>query len=240
MDSQENTMLQEISLRSSNYDDLDNWIIDQSCNNTFGQTKYQCTHFVAEAHPTKYGSIRQSLLEVQARNHCENKLQLSLRRTELQIEKLTKAQQEEPDPIEKEIIQCDIDEAYIDKGVWIRKLLQSHMEKKYFLDYIKEEANEEEIRQALDGDPEEEDKYWIARMAKQSAVDMLSGGSINMGNMESILQMKPEHQTKTLNAALRYGGAVNTGIDKLKEAAEADIKYLDKDDDVTHLLTDGE
>ena len=76
-------------------------------------------------------------------------------------------------------------------------------------------------------------------MAKQSAVDMISTGTINAGNVESILQMPVEHQEKVLNAAMRYSGVVASGIDRLREQSESEIKYLDKDTSTrSKLLTD--
>ena len=65
-------------------------------------------------------------------------------------------------------------------------------------------------------------------MAKQSAVDMLSSGTINQGNMESILQMNEKDQVKCIDAAMKYSGVVNAGINALRAESEAAIKYLGK------------
>ena len=241
MDSPENMMRQEISLRSSDKDEYDEWLIDNSYNAVFPQTKYQCVNYVAESNPTKYAAIRQSCLEIGARKHSLEKIKVSRRKEEIHIKQLTKQRDESDDPLEKEMIQCDIDLAWIDMKVWEKKMLQNEMEMRFFLDYVKEECgeNEEEVRHYLNGDSNEEDKYWIARMAKQSAVDMLSSGTINQGNMESILQMPQEHQKLAFNAAMRFSGVVSTGIDQMRLNAESEIKYLDKDTGTrSRLLTD--
>ena len=168
-------------------------------------------------------------------------IKINYRKGQVQIQLLKRTQEEEPDPLKKELIQCEIDMEEIDAKAWEKKLLQGYQEQGYFLDYIKEECgdNEEEILQSLKGNKQEEDKYWIARMAKQSAVDMISTGTINAGNVESILQMPEEHQRGVLNAAMRYSGVVASGIDRLREQSESEIKYLDKDTSTrSKLLTD--
>ena len=240
MESPENMMRQELNLRASSRDEYDKWLIDNSVHNPFGQTEYQCVNYVVESHPTKYAAIRQACLEISSREQSIKKCGINKKKSDIKIKQLEKHRDESNDPLEKEMIQCDIDLEQIDNHVWEKKHLQSYQEQKYFLDYIKTECGEpEEVKRFLDGDRDEENKYWIARMAKQSAVDMLSSGTINQGNMESILQMPQEHQKLAFNAAMRYSGVVSTGIDQMRLNAESEIKYLDKDTGTrSRLLTD--
>ena len=240
MDTPENMMRQELNLRSSSRDEYDEWLIDNSEYNAFGQTEYQCINYVAESHPTKYAAIRQACLEINSREQSLKKCKINKRKSDLHIKQLEKQRDQSDDPLEKEMIQCDIDLEWMDNHIWEKKTLQAYQEQRYFLDYVKRECDEqEEVRKFLDGDRDEENKYWIARMAKQSAVDMLSSGTINQGNMESILQMPQEHQRLAFNAAMRYSGVVNTGIDQMRLDAESEIKYLDKDTGTrSRLLTD--
>ena len=241
MEKPENLMRQETSRLSSKRNELDEWIIDHSRHTPFGQTEYQCRNYVLEQQPTKYAAIRQACMEVSQREQAIDKIKINHRKGQVQIQLLKRNQEAEPDPLKKELIQCEIDMELLDAKVWEKKLLQGYQEQSYFLNYIKEECgdNEEEILQSLKGNKQEEDKYWIARMAKQSAVDMISTGTINAGNVESILQMPVEHQEKVLNAAMRYSGVVASGIDRLREQSESEIKYLDKDTSTrSKLLTD--
>ena len=46
-------------------------------------------------------------------------------------------------------------------------------------------------------DPENEKNYWITRLGKQSAIDMLSYGKISSGNMDSITNMPSEDSRKS-------------------------------------------
>jgi len=73
---------------------------------------------------------------------------------------------------------------------------------------------------------EEEHKYWIARMAKQSAIDLLTTGRIQAGNLESMLQMNPEDQAAVTDLALTYSTAMNHCIGKFKANAEDKVEGM--------------
>ena len=59
--------------------------------------------------------------------------------------------------------------------------------------------------------------YWIARMGKQAAMDIISYGRIGSGNMTSIMDMPEEDQVETLGIAVKYSGMIGGGIDKLNK-----------------------
>ena len=72
----------------------------------------------------------------------------------------------------------------------------------------------------------EEHKYWIARMAKQASVDLLTTGRIQAGNLDSMLQMSPEDQAAVTDLALTYSTAVNRSVGAIKEAAEDRVEKM--------------
>ena len=72
----------------------------------------------------------------------------------------------------------------------------------------------------------EEHKYWIARMAKQCAIDLLTTGRVQSGNLESMLMMKPEDQAAITDLALTYSTAMNHSIGKFKEIAENKVENM--------------
>ena len=245
MDTQESMMREEIARRSSDKDEFDEWLIERATHLAFPQTEYQCRQFVANSHPTRSRAVKQCMLEVQTRKHSLEKVKIAARKNDLIIAKFERDIENEQDPIEREILSCDRDDAVLDGIIWTKKVLQCEMEMRYFLDYIKEhvdtetEVAKEYVQKIFERNPEEEHQYWIARMAKQSAVDMLSSGTINQGNMESILQMNEKDQVKCIDAAMKYSGVVNAGINALRAESEAAIKYLGKED-VNKLLSDGQ
>ena len=59
--------------------------------------------------------------------------------------------------------------------------------------------------------------YWIARMGKQAAMDIISYGRIGSGNMTTIMDMPEEDQVETLGVAVQYSGMIGGGIDKLNK-----------------------
>ena len=72
----------------------------------------------------------------------------------------------------------------------------------------------------------EEHKYWIARMAKQSAIDLLTTGRIQSGNLDSMLMMSPEDRAAVADLALTYSTAMNRSIGGIKEAAEQRVDRM--------------
>ena len=70
----------------------------------------------------------------------------------------------------------------------------------------------------------EERKYWIARMGKQAAMDIISYGRIGSGNMESISMMPEKDQVQALQIAVRFSTMVSGGLDKLNKQLQPELK----------------
>ena len=81
-------------------------------------------------------------------------------------------------------------------------------------------------------------------MAKQSALDLLTTGRLQAGNLDSMLMMSPEDQAAVTDLALTYSTAMNINIGKLKDAAEKKVEHLMSPEqkpqmfDTTGILTD--
>lgn len=211
----------------SQYDDFDNYLIKSSQEYPFPQTEFQCNNFVSGSHPTLYRQMRQTFLEIDTRKHSGDKINISIRKTELQIEKLEKEYEQSSDEYRKREIEIELDDLDLDMKVWNKKLLQCHTEMRYFLDWVKKHCpNEADTIKYLELDDEEEHKYWIARMAKQTSIDIITTGRLGSGNLDSIMQMEEEDQVKTLQLALSYAGAVNAGVEQLKLESEKSIRFL--------------
>ena len=65
-------------------------------------------------------------------------------------------------------------------------------------------------------------------MAKQSAVDLIGYGTINVGNIDSILMMPEEDQSKTIDIALKYAGSIKSGMERMRLKAEQEISFLEE------------
>ena len=74
-----------------------------------------------------------------------------------------------------------------------------------------------DLTKYLEEDEKEERKYWMARMSKQAAMDIIAYGRIGSGNLDSILLMPEEDQLDTLKGALHFAGLLTNTIGKINE-----------------------
>jgi len=77
------------------------------------------------------------------------------------------------------------------------------------------ETTEEVVSMLEDDIEEKEEKYWVTRMAKQAAMDMVSSGRIGVGNMDAIAGMPEDKQVETLAVALQYNQRLNDGMSQI-------------------------
>jgi len=209
------------------YDEFEEYLIEKSVDTPFPQTEFQCNHFVSGSHPTFYRQVRQTLIELNSRKHSLEKIKISVRKCELEIEKIKNNIEKSEDDYERKLLEIELDDILLDLRVWHKKIKQCHIEMRYFLDWLKQNCGSvEEADKFFEQDDEEEHKYWIARMAKQTSIDIITSGRLGAGNLDAILQMPEEDQVKTLQLALSYAGAVNAGVDQLKLNSEKTVRFL--------------
>ena len=198
----------------------------------FGQTKFQNEYFVVNSQVSPYRQVRQAMMEIQGRTNALQKTTIQFKRCLNDIARVTAARDKEKDEFHKVDRQYELELLYLDKQIWLNKIHQCKEELNGFFAIIKEKAgteNPEEIVKILEDkelETMEEHKYWIARMGKQSAIDLLTTGRIQAGNLESILQMAPEDQAAVTDLAMTYSTAVNKSIGGIKEAAEERVEKM--------------
>lgn len=214
----------------------------------FQQSEFQNRYYVVGSHVTPYRQLQQAVMEVQVRYNGMQKIAISYKRCLNDIERIKWEIENEENPFYKKDKEYELELLLCDKQLWVNKLKQSQDEISGFISIIKERTGEDpstcmnmlEDKQLKE---EEEHKYWIARMAKQASVDLLTTGRIQAGNLESMLQMSPEDQAAITDLALTYSTAVNRSVGAIKEAAEERVdKLLDGKPiqmfDTTGVLTD--
>lgn len=194
-----------------------------------GMTDYQSKHFVANSQITPYKQVRQALMELEVRYHAYQEIKASLRRAEIMRLKWIKQKEELADPLDQELIQIDIDKNDYDITIWKRKLRQSEYEMNSFLDVVKKYAKTpDEFNYYLEKNEEEERQYWVARMGKQAALDIISYGRVGSGNMDSIAMMNKEDQLEALTVAVQYSGLIQAGLHKISVNVQDTVnKYLE-------------
>jgi hypothetical protein len=192
-----------------------------------GQTDYQNENFVMNSHVTKYRQVRQALLEIENRYHGIRKIKLDVRRDEIKIKALQRDLEKCDDELEAELIQIDIEDLQSDNEIRKRKLTRQEQEIDVFVRRVQEEVkDEEDIQRYFDQDPEEERKYWIARMGKQSAMDILSFGRISTGNLDSIAMLPEEEQLQILSIGFQYSNLLGGQLAKIEGTTREYTKQL--------------
>ena len=191
-----------------------------------GMTRYQCEHFVADTQLTPWRKVRQAMMELETRYHAYMENRNSLRKAEILRKRLVRDIELNPDELDKELMQIDYEKNDYDIGIWKRKLRQSELELKYFLEVIEKYVDDEHPIEYYCTEHEHEERlYWIARMGKQAAMDIVSYGRIGSGNMTTIMDMPEEDQVETLGVAVKYSGMIGGGIDKLNKMIAPQLQH---------------
>ena len=210
-----------------NITDLDWKLLEGALHMNSGMTEYQCTHFVADSQLTPWRKARQSLLELETRYHAYVEIKHSLKKAKVQKKILQRDYDNETDELTKELIAVDLSKIDYDITIWKRKYYQSQKEMQIFLDIAKKYIKEEkDIKYFTEFNDDEERAYWIARLGKQAAMDIISYGRISSGNMESITMMPEKDQVQTLQIAVKFSSMIGSGLDKLNKQLQPELKQF--------------
>jgi hypothetical protein len=198
----------------------DSKILDGALNLNSGQSAYQSEHFVADSQLTPYRKLKQCLLELETRHHSWHNINNSLKRKLVEVKIAKRDYEACTDELQKELIAVDIEDMEHDVKVWNRKIKQAAEEVNTYLNLTKKIAgdNDELLDKAMGYDHEEERKYWVTRMAKQAAMDMVSYGRIGSGNMDSIAMMPEEDQIEALATTIQYNERLQNGLAQIAGA----------------------
>ena len=207
------SFVDEFALTKKDFD-----VLSASMRFDSGMTEYECEHFVADPQLTPWRKVRQALMELETRYHAYMENRNSLRKAEILRKRLNRDMPLLPDELDRELMQIDMEKNDYDIGIWKRKLRQSELELKYFLNVVDKYVDDEHpLEYYCQENHQEVRMYWIARMGKQAAMDIISYGRIGSGNMTTIMDMPEEDQVETLGIAVQYSGMIGGGIDKLNK-----------------------
>ena len=164
--------------------DFDEGLVGWSDSQFFGQTDYQNKYFVVNSQVTPWRQMRQAIMEIQTRLNALQKVTISYKRTLNDIARVRHEMETEEDPYFKQDKEYEIEILLLDKQVWHNKLRQCKREIEGLLRIIKERTGEnvdlddlevlKETILAKENEEGEETKYWIARLAKQCSIDLLT------------------------------------------------------------------
>ena len=218
--------LSEKFLNEYGYTDFDKNIVRSAVLMERAMTEFQCRHFVSGSQVTPYKKTKQALMELEVRYHAYYEILTSLRKCQVQRKMFVRDIEKLDDELDKELLQVDLDKLDYDITIYKRRFKQCEVEINHFIKIIKEVVKtEEDLEYYSKQDDEDEEKvYWISRMGKQAAVDILSAGRIGSGNMDSILMMDTEDQLEVMHTAIKYSGMIQGGIERLNMELKDDFQ----------------
>jgi hypothetical protein len=202
---------------------------------SWGMSDFQSRYFVVNSQVTNYRRVRQALLEIETRIAAKKQIERSRRKTEVQKMILQRDFTEERDELKRELIVVDIEQCDYDLSVYDKKYRVCLQELEKFAQIVKDIVPDVTTLETYKEHNEvEERNYWIARMAKQATMDLMTIGRIGSGNLDSIAMMPLEDQQETIKAALKYNGLLTKGIGAIEKTAMQELaalpgmKYIDE------------
>jgi hypothetical protein len=196
-------------------------IVDYALNYDNGQSWYSNRNFVAGTGLTPYKRVQQCFMEIDVRYGNFKESYRKLKRWAIKAQMTVEDMKRTEDKLEKAMLRQDYDDLMYDMIYVKRKLLQCKREITDFIQIVKDNCpNPEDVKKYITHDEAEERKYWLARLAKQAAMDIIASGRVGSGNLDSILLMDERDQLDCLRGALEFAGKLNGTIDLANKQLE--------------------
>ena len=185
-------------------------LVGHALNLHFLNPKFKMKHFVTNGQLTPYSTIRQLLLELKVMEEATETFEYMLKKMELEKEGVVLRLASETDPIQRNLLQLELLKNEKEYKQNKRRLAQNYIEREQYIQLIEEfkagpDAKTPDGKDWITevfGNMEEENKweehYWIVRLAKQAALDVVSYGRVGSGNMEAITQLGEGLQEQAL------------------------------------------
>jgi len=194
---------------------------------SWAMSDFQSRYFVVNSQVTNYRRVRQALLEIETRIAAKKQIERNVRKTEIQMKIYERSYANESDPLQKEMILVDIDQCNYDLSVYAKKYKICLEELNKFSQIVRDIVPDiDTLETYKDQNEVEERNYWIARMAKQATMDLMTIGRIGQGNLDSIAMMPLNDQAETIKAALKYNALLNKGVHALEKQAQEELARL--------------
>ena len=103
-----------------------------------GQSKYQNQNFVVGSQITPYKKVQQALLELQTRDNTRVEVEYSLKKNDIARKKLERELRDTEDPLDKELLELEIEKSDYDRSLFAEKLKHVHREMQTFIDELEE------------------------------------------------------------------------------------------------------
>lgn len=192
---------------------------------SLGMSKNQILDYVIKSHVTADRQLKQVFLEIENRSHQYEKMLLDEKKGDVRLrrcrEELEKLKAEGAEQYDIDLAEIEVEDAMLDMEMWHRRKGQAQYELNVFIEYVKEKGyTKEQLEEAVEWNAEREREYWIARLGKQAALDIMANGRVGIGNMDSIAMMKQEDQVGILDVASQYACLMKISMDKIQGRTE--------------------
>lgn len=192
---------------------------------SLGMSKNQILDYVIKSHVTADRQLKQVFLEIENRSHQYEKMLLDEKKGIVRLrkckEELEKLKSEGAEQYDIDLAEIEVEDAMLDMEMWHRRKGQAQYELNVFIEYVKEKGyTKEQLEEAVEWNAEREREYWIARLGKQAALDIMAHGRVGIGNMDSIAMMKQEDQVGILDVASQYACLMKISMDKIQGRTE--------------------
>ena len=133
-----------------------NWI-EQAYKLEGGQSKYQNENFVTGTQITPFKRVQQALLELQSRDNTRVELEYRLDKNAIDLKKLDRQLKLATDPLDKEMVEIEINKALYDRSIWEQKVKVCKREIENFTLQLEEQVDKSKgVEYYLDTNEEED------------------------------------------------------------------------------------
>lgn len=205
-------------------------IIDFSLGFDYAYSHYQMGSYVVDVNITNWRRAKQCLIEIEHRTQSIEDRTYDDKKKAAEIEIKKEELAEETSPAKKKLLEVEIEEFEMHLERNKRRLNQIENERDRFIEEFKSIMPDKTAMEDMKNNIEEKDReYWISRMGKQAAMEMLTYGKIGTGNLESIMHMPHNDQAKIIRGAIEYTKQFETGIVAIEKDVEQKLIGMLKD-----------
>jgi len=201
-------------------------LLDICRHKAFTQTQYQNQSFVINAQLTPLKKIRQCIMELSLREEAVREKDQSLRKLKWKMKEREEAIEKEESIPKKEMMKIEFEKFEYEHIKYKHQYDMAKKDLDNFVEIMQNLIQENNIDlENLDiDDPEEDRKYWLIRMAKNCAVDIICTGRITNANLSAVLDMKEEDYKEVLLLAHKYSNFISMEINKSSEIAMGSLR----------------
>lgn len=220
-------------------DYTDDELIKYAFDFDYAYSNYQMDSYVVNTGITDWRKAKQCLIEIEHRTQALDDHGWNLKKMVATVDILKEEYEQETSPAKKRLKQIEIDEKIEGAERTRRRIAGIERERERLMKTFRNSIQTKEQMLELSQNVEEKEReYWISRIGKQAAQEMLSYGKIGTGNMESIMQMPHKDQEKIIKGALEFTKKMETGILSLeKEVEQKLIEQLKQQKDIDLIPT---